>query len=129
MLSKGDCSLLSDIACSLSPSFQKNPLEMEPAKPIVGLDVHPSQPLLLVLQIDGVLRAFSHVFGTPKMVLSYAAQGGSMGSCDERAQLSQKWVTRFLYRAFKHIIYVGTTFTSAKSLMGYDHYEKTCKGE
>jgi hypothetical protein len=51
---------------------------MEPFKPIVGLDVHPSEPLLLVLQMDGVLRAFSHVFGTPKMVLNYAVQGGCL---------------------------------------------------
>eukprot|EP00983_Pelagomonas_calceolata_P077203 1153766-Pelagomonas_calceolata.AAC.9 len=47
---------------------------MEPAKPIIGLDSHPTELQLLVLHVDGVLRGYSPAGSSANMSLVYSVQ-------------------------------------------------------
>lgn len=60
--------------------MQKTPVKMEPAKPIIGVDTHPSEVQLLVLHMDGVLRGYQPAGSALSMTLLYSVQGGQ-GVC------------------------------------------------
>eukprot|EP00200_Dunaliella_tertiolecta_P010186 CAMPEP_0202370436 /NCGR_PEP_ID=MMETSP1127-20130417/2048_1 /ASSEMBLY_ACC=CAM_ASM_000462 /TAXON_ID=3047 /ORGANISM="Dunaliella tertiolecta, Strain CCMP1320" /LENGTH=2277 /DNA_ID=CAMNT_0048966385 /DNA_START=70 /DNA_END=6903 /DNA_ORIENTATION=+ len=54
--------------------YKKTPVRMEPAKPIIGLDSHPTELQLLVLHVDGVLRGYSPAGSSANMSLVYSVQ-------------------------------------------------------